>query len=75
MIILPQSAKICLDNLLYFYFFERSLIKPSLDDLILESIVVLSPKNEKVSLFIRAISTLVNKVMSFESRNRFTFGV
>lgn len=65
MTIFPQSTEICLDNMLYFYFFERFLIKSSLDDFIFESVVVLSLEDEEVSFFVRAIAALVDEIMSF----------
>lgn len=65
MAVLPQATKICLNNLLYFYFFEVFLVKSPFNDLILESVVVLSLEDKKVRFFIRAIASFIDEIMSF----------
>lgn len=65
MAILPQSTKICFDDLLYLIFSKVFLVESPFDDLVFERIVVLPFEDEEVSLFIGAVAFFINEVMSF----------
>ena len=70
LMVLSQSTQISFYDISDFMLFERFLVKPSFDDFFLERVVILTHEDEIVGLLIRTVSSFVQMMPSFQSRNR-----